>query len=749
MRSEVKPKKSCGPAYQSALRISARRFFELFVHSPLFFLCAVLFDALCSFYCFFASVFFSGNAVPDIRFFFAAFPYAAIVVIPLLCFPFGDKTFGDSLPFSSCARTLFDFVFPFVRFAFILLPLVLAVLCTGFFGEIDAGGIIAGFVLSLFYGAAAVSLSMFFFTVFSVPPALIVSSALLAVSGFASFSETLRPLSFAYRADAALKGIVDTRDIVFFCSLSAFFLFAAFIASEKKRRIFFPRNERCMHIAILLIIVFASLNGKRYYARIDLTKNKIFSLSDYGKKTLSRLSSPLTITYYRSARIASVYPSSRDVYEYVKMYARENRAVNVAVKDPDAEGVSEVLARFKILPQTFRTGRGEEVSLFSALVLEYEGKIQSIPFIVSADRIEYDLTRCVKNFVDGSRPRALILSGNGMRLSEDYSYVAPWLSLQGFDCIEAAAQTLSYYAVGTVLIVFGTSQLSDKDAAAIEAYVLSGGSALFAVSPYDVDIKSTWNIKRTESSALIDLLSFWGISFESAVVSDSVCAHITLASGEPGQESGQVESMGYPLWISIPPQDEAKRGLTLFWASPVKIENASAKPLVFSSPSSWRVREAVSDGASLFQTNPFALQNAHVPLERKSYTAGAYFDGELSAMYVPEKKGASRIAVVADQYFAASLPLSYIGGEAGDYRNLDFLTHIVLKLAGDEGLAELQNKESIRTLYKTFDEVSVASAMKKTLAVAFVLVPLFYAAISFFFAAMQKRGLSYIHRFDT
>ena len=138
-----------------------------------------------------------------------------------------------------------------------------------------------------------------------------------------------------------------------------------------------------------------------------------------------------------------------------------------------------------------------------------------------------------------------------------------------------------------------------------------------------------------------------------------------------------------------------------------------------------------------------------MPLERKSYTAGAYFDGELSAMYVPEKKGASRIAVVADQYFAASLPLSYIGGEAGDYRNLDFLTHIVLKLAGDEGLAELQNKESIRTLYKTFDEVSVASAMKKTLAVAFVLVPLFYAAISFFFAAMQKRGLSYIHRFDT
>ena len=132
---------------------------------------------------------------------------------------------------------------------------------------------------------------------------------------------------------------------------------------------------------------------------------------------------------------------------------------------------------------------------------------------------------------------------------------------------------------------------------------------------------------------------------------------------------------------------------------------------------------------------PFSLQNA--ALDRlQSYAAGAYFDGELSGMYVPEKKEASRIAVVADQYFAASLPLSYIGGETGDYRNLDFLTHVVLKLTGDKGLAELQNKGSVRTLYKTPDAASFSAAMKKTLAVAFVLVPLFYAALALFSAAI-------------
>nr|WP_180485925.1 hypothetical protein [Treponema socranskii] len=48
-------------------------------------------------------------------------------------------------------------------------------------------------------------------------------------------------MSFVYRADTAVKGIVDTRDIVFFCAVSAFFLFAAFIESKKKtQESFFP-----------------------------------------------------------------------------------------------------------------------------------------------------------------------------------------------------------------------------------------------------------------------------------------------------------------------------------------------------------------------------------------------------------------------------------------------------------------------------------------------------------------------------
>ena len=746
MREGVMPKGARKLPYGNVFRKGLCRSLERSVRSPLFFLCALSVCAACSLYYFFAAGFFSGTPSSDIRFFFAPFPYVGILIVPLLCFPHRDKSFVDSLALTPCARTLFDFAVSFACFLLILLPLALVPLCTVFFGDIDSGGIIAGFAITVLYGAAAVSLSVFFYTVCSPLVAFIASAALLSFADFASLSKALRPLSFAYRAEAAAKDIVDTRDVVFFCAAAAFFLFAAFIASEKKRGKIFVRSERRMHAVILLIIIFAALNGKKYYARIDLTKNKTFSVSDYGKKTLSKISAPLSITYYRSPRIVSAYPSSRDVYEYVKMYARENPFVSADVKDSDTSGVSDVLRGFGIAPQVFRSGKGDEVSLFSALVLEYKGKIQTIPFIVSADRIEYDLTRCVKNFVDGFRPWALILTGNGMTLSEDYSYVAPWLSLQGFVCIEVAPEALSDFSRGDILIVFGSSNLSDEDAAAIEAFVLSGGAALFAVSPYDADVTSSWNIARTKNTALIDLLSFWGISFESALVSDSECARITFTKIEEGR--GSYERIAYPLWISIPPQHEAKGGLTLFWASPVVIENAFARPLVTSSPSSWSVRENLSGGGPLFQTNPFALENARAPEAPTSYAAGAYFEGELSGMYAPGKRGSSRIAVVADQYFAASLPLSYIGGETGDYRNLDFLTHVVLKLSGDEKLAELQNKESARAFYKTPDAASFSAAMKKTLAVAFVFVPLLYAAFALFPALVQKRRLAYLERIE-
>ena len=70
--------------------------------------------------------------------------------------------------------------------------------------------------------------------------------------------------------------------------------------------------------------------------------------------------------------------------------------------------------------------------------------------------------------------------------------------------------------------------------------------------------------------------------------------------------------------------------------------------------------------------------------------------------------------------------LGYTGGETGDYRNLDFLVNQLLKLNGEENLAEIQEHSTLTnksSLYKTYNAELFKSAKNRTLGCMFIFVP--------------------------
>jgi hypothetical protein len=83
--------------------------------------------------------------------------------------------------------------------------------------------------------------------------------------------------------------------------------------------------------------------------------------------------------------------------------------------------------------------------------------------------------------------------------------------------------------------------------------------------------------------------------------------------------------------------------------------------------------------------------------------------------------------------------MEYTGGSTGDYRNLDFLTHMILKLSGEEGLESLQNKHAVSTaLYKIPDTVTFRTMMLKMNVILFVVIPLLYLS-GYIFSILQRR----------
>ncbi|MCK9168962.1 MAG: GldG family protein [Treponema sp.] len=708
---------------------------------PVFFIVAVIYNVICALYYIIGTGFFSGSGSTNLRFFFAAIPYVSILLIPVISSGTDDFCFTDIFPLSDVEHTVISFLTLLVQLCIINITQLMLPACVSMFGDIDAGQVFTGFFLIIIYEACIISFCLLANFLFSRLVSFAVSAIFITLTNFLQLAVSFRKLSFSYHFDAASKGIFDTRDVVFYICLTFFFLLTAVFVQEKKRGRKFTKENKETFFLILLVIIFAFLDSTRYFCRIDLTRDNQFTISKYSNQLLSQTDDPLKITYFRSPSLIKLYPQVRDIYDFLDEYASTNKNVSLRLLDPDKEKVSGLLNNYGIQSQQIQTGeinKTEYLNVYSAVVLEYEGKNQIIPFIISESTLEYDLDRCVNILLTGKKMSVTVLCGNGKNTCSDYSYVIPWFSSQGITCTEINIQniskTLAEADTDTVLIVFGSSKLDDDGSAAIESFILRGGKVLFAVSPYVADVSGDWSITKENNSALLKMLASYGFSFTPKIVADISCARITMTSNtdEKGNysDSSHSEQINYPLWISLLPQKEERQGMTLFWPSPLTIENESIEPLLVSSISAWAIDEDNSSQSKLFETNPFIVRNLQTDKNKKQFILGAYFDGKITGYFTPQESVKTKIAVVGDQYFADSLMMEYAGGNSGDYRNLDFLTHMVLKLNGEEGLESLQNKNaSSTTLYKFSDMVTFRIMMIKMCILLFILIPLIYTTV--------------------
>jgi len=720
------------------------------VHSPFFLLLPYSITQRAHCIIFAGTGFFTGTGSTDLRLFFAAIPYLSILLIPVVAAGTGGTEYDETFPLSSAERTVVSFLSPLAQFCIMTIPMLLVPVCVNMFGDVDPGQISTGFFLVVFYEMCVISFCVLAASAFSRPVAFILSAVFTAASNFLQLVQPLRGLSFSYHFDAASKGILDTRDILFYLCLSAVFLFSSVFVQEKKKGRSFSGREKRDGFALAAIIVLTFLNSTRYYRRTDLTNGRQFTVSAYSTQLLSRLDDPLKITYFRSPSLIKLYPQVRDIYDYLDEYASENKHVSLRLADPDKEKTAGLLDSYGIRSQQIQTGgvnKTEYLNVYSAVVLEYSGQTQVIPFLLSVNTLEYDLDRSVETLLTGKKISVALLCGNGMNTDSDYSYVVPWLSSQGIECTQLVPGSLQTQLSGTdtkkVLIVFGSSKLSDDDASAVESFLLRGGTALFAVSPYNADIAGDWTITKPERNSLLDMLASYGFSFTPEIAADVSCARITMTSDTDAQgkpaDSTHSQQMNYPLWISVLPQTDAIRGMTAFWAAPVTIENGDVRPLIVTSPAAWTVDEDDTRRAGLFETNPFIVQTERPGTDKSRLVLGAYLDGKIRGYFTPQESEPTKIAVLGDQYFVNSLMLEYAGGSSGDYRNLDFLTHMILKLSGAEGLENVQNKNTSSTaLYKMSDTASFRKMMIWTNIILFAFVPVLYGA-AYILSLLQRR----------
>ena len=249
-------------------------------------------------------------------------------------------------------------------------------------------------------------------------------------------------------------------------------------------------------------------------------------------------------------------------------------------------------------------------------------------------------------------------------------------------------------------------------------------------SPYNANVDGDWSLARNKRDHVLPLLERRGISFLDSIAADISCVRANFRSAENGGQERNA-SVNYPLWPVLFPQDAAPFGATVFWASPLSVDNGKAAAVLLTSAASWRFLPDKKNPGLLFDTNPFTVPKSAIddPLVQKGQS--------VVAARTLDKK----VFVISGDLFANDLILSLSGGETGDFRNLNFLTSSLLELSGEPALAALKNKGAAdHSLWKIADGEAFDSAKKLSLLLNFALSPLAIFVLAAIFFARRRKG---------
>jgi ABC-2 type transport system permease protein len=212
-------------------------------NSPAFYGIAVFFLLFTSIWLFYIQRFFTQD-VASLRVYFAAFPLAFILVIPALTMKswaeerkLGSVEILLTMPFSEWELALGKYLSAMGTLVFIIALTIPVPLSLAGLGSFDGGVIFAEYAGALLLGSAAVALGLFLSALSKNQAGAFLGSAMVLMAAMLvqqiTFGFELPPplveainfISLAFHFESFAKGLIDSRDLIFFVMATALFLF--------------------------------------------------------------------------------------------------------------------------------------------------------------------------------------------------------------------------------------------------------------------------------------------------------------------------------------------------------------------------------------------------------------------------------------------------------------------------------------------------------------------------------------------
>lgn len=628
-------------------------------------------------------------------------------------------------------------------------------------GNIDTGAVAGSYVGLFLLAGVFAAIGIFASTWTSSQIAAFAFAALagfLLLNGFDYFSELpvfvgrgddlVQKLGIQYHYRSLSRGVLDSRDILYFLSLIVLFLSLTHWALY--------RGEMLRLGLIAGILLFANilanarLGDTALYGYLDLTADKRYTLTKGTRQLLRGLDDVLFVKVLLGGDFPAGFKRLQTAAEdMLEDFRSESGFVEYQFEDPFAGPVKAVNSRLEsyreegLRPISLRMPGQSESTTKAVLpyaVVYFKGRSLPVNLMEGGPGVteeslnkairflEYKLANAVRQIQRAEKPAIAFTTGHGEL--DRYETADLERSLrQYYNTGRLVLDSVTHIdpEIGVLVVAKPRASFSEKDKFKIDQYVMQGGKVLWLLDAIAVDLDSLNGRKEFMPSeyrlGIDDLLFRYGIRIQPNLVLDMQCTGIELVTGQMGDQP-QMQLFEYPYHVVVTPN-----------APHPVVKNLGPVNLLYPSSIDTTVRTKTSlrrtvllrsSPRSRYQLLPLRMDFDFMryPLDASKFDKGPQplgllLEGEFSSMYENRltqdmKEGLeqlgtpfralspqNRMIVVSDGDIARNainrqsgevIPLGYNRFVRYTFDNKDFLLNAIEYLLDDTGVVEARGK---------------------------------------------------------
>lgn len=529
------------------------------------------------------NILYSGFA--DLSPFFLLAPWVLIFLIPAVTMrSFADEKKQGTLellltkPISNFRLVLGKYLGVYVLVILAILPTLLYIYTVYILGDpignLDMASVIGSYFGLLFLIAAYTAIGLFSSSVTSNQIVAFILAVFLCFfffigfEGLGDFSSGtfIENLGMNAHYKSISRGVLDTRDIVYFFSVIVIFLLLTTRIIQTK---VFNKKEWLIYPLILFgLVVFNIFSAKiGLYKRFDFTSDNRYTLSDASLNIIKNVNSPIVMDVFLEGDFPSEFKRLRtETKQILEEFQAYNNKINFKFINPlesnenrDANLQSLSNRGLKPMQLTIQeSGKSSQEIIFPWALASYNDVTVKIPLIKntigatqeeninnSVQNLEYAFADGFSKLINPKRRKIAILKGNGelddqyiadfLKTLRDYYYIAPFT----LDSVSNNPQKTLHELESYDLFIAAkpTESFTEKEKLVLDQYTMKGGKSLWLIDAVAMEKDSLYNESGKSYAIarelnLTDFFFKYGVRINPVLINDIYSAPITLAFGE-------------------------------------------------------------------------------------------------------------------------------------------------------------------------------------------------------------------------